>query len=155
MGLLLEDTYMDICVKYVKFSSMTNLAHPVVEEELGLMLPHYLKKIQKSVSQDMKSRLHMSMLLMQTNTCIEDALSKSDKKTTEEKKRLNELYIGKVIKAAHFLAAYNLLVKELYSKLVSFLADDIEEPVVKQDLDTCKKIGLINLQMVATPFFYC
>ena len=92
---------------------------------------------------------------MQTNTCIEDALSKSGKKTTEEKKRLNELYIGKVIKAVHFLAAYNLPVKELYSKLVSFLADDIEEPVVKQDIDTCKKIGLIDLQMVATPFFYC
>ena len=154
MGLLLEDTYMDICVKHVKFSSMTNLAHPVVEQELGLMLPHYLKKIQ-SVSQDMKSRLHMSMLLMQTNTCTEDALSKSGKKTTEEKKRLNELYIGKVIKAVHFLAAYNLPVKELYSKLVSFLADDIEEPVVKQAIDTCKKIGLIDLQMVATPFFYC
>ena len=154
MGLLFEDTYMDVCVKHVKFSSMTNLAHPVVEQELGLMLPHYLKKIQ-SVSQDMKSRLHMSMLLMQTNTCTEDALSKSGKKTTEEKKRLNELYIGKVIKAVHFLAAYNLPVKELYSKLVSFLADDIEEPVVKQDIDTCKKIRLIDLQMVATPFFYC
>ena len=154
MGLLFEDTYMDVCVKQVKFSSMTNLAHPVVEQELGLMLPHYLKKI-RSVSQDMKSRLHMSMLLMQTNICIEDALSKSGKKTTEEKKRLNELYIGKVIKAVHFLAAYNLPVKELYSKLVSFLADDIEEPVVKQDIDTCKKIRLIDLQMVATPFFYC
>ena len=104
MGLLFEDTYMDVCVKQVKFSSMTNLAHPVVEQELGLMLPHYLKKI-RSVSQDMKSRLHMSMLLMQTNICIEDALSKSGKKTTEEKKRLNELYIGKVIKAVQFFSS--------------------------------------------------
>ena len=57
---------MDICVKYVKFSQVTlrkrNLVHPVAEEEPGLMLPYYLKKIQKSVSQDMKSRLQMSTL---------------------------------------------------------------------------------------------
>ena len=30
-------------------------------------------------------------------------------------------------------------VKELYPKLSSFLADDIEESVIKQYLDTCKK----------------
>ena len=30
-------------------------------------------------------------------------------------------------------------VKELHPKLVSFLADDTEGPVVTQDLDTCKK----------------
>ena len=78
------------------------------------MFPYYLKKIQKSVSQDMKSRLHMSMfLLMKTNACIEDALSKSDKKTTEGKKRSNEIYIRKLIKANHILAASNLPVKEL------------------------------------------
>ena len=33
MGLLLD-------VKYVEFSSVTNLVYPVVEEELGLMLPY-------------------------------------------------------------------------------------------------------------------
>ena len=44
--------------------------------------------------------------------------------------------------------------KELYPKLVSFLADDIEEPVVKQYLDTCKKMRLVNLQIAVTPFFY-
>ena len=68
---------------------------------------------------------------MKTNAGIEDALSQSDKKTKEEKKISNELYIGKLIKAVHFIAANNLPVKELYPKLVSFLADDIEEPVVK------------------------
>ena len=30
-------------------------------------------------------------------------------------------------------------VKKLYRTLVTFLADDMEEPVVKQYLDTCKK----------------
>ena len=53
---------MDICEKYVKFSSMTNFVHLVTEEELGLMLPYYLKKIGKSISQDMKSPPHMSVL---------------------------------------------------------------------------------------------
>ena len=45
----------------------------------------------------------------------------------------------KLIKVVHFLAAHNLPVKELYPKLVSFLANDIKEPVVKQYLDACKK----------------
>ena len=72
----------------------------------------------------------------------------------QQKKRSNELYIGKLIKAVHFLAANNLPVKELYPKLVSFRAVDIEEPVVKQYLDTCKKMRLINLRIAVTPFFY-
>ena len=55
-------TQYNICIKYVKFSSVTNLVNQVAEEELGLMLPFYLKKIQKSVSQDMKIHLHMSTL---------------------------------------------------------------------------------------------
>ena len=50
---------------------------------------------------------------MKTNACIKDALSKSDKKTTEGKKRSNEIYIRKLIKADHILVASNLLVKEL------------------------------------------
>ena len=57
----------------------------------------------------------------------------------QEKKRSNELHIGKLIKAVHFLAANNLSVTEIYPKLVSFLADDIEGPVVEQYLDTSKK----------------
>ena len=76
---------------------------------------------------------------MKTNACIKDALSKSDKKKTEGKNRLNELYMRKLIKVVHFLAAHNLPVKELYPKLVSFLANDIKEPVVKQYLAACKK----------------
>ena len=76
---------------------------------------------------------------MKTNVCIKDALSKSDKKTIEGKNRLNELYIRKLIKVVHFLAANDLPAKELYLKLVSFLANDIKEPVVKQYFDACKK----------------
>ena len=112
---------MGICVKYVKFSSVTNLAHPVAEEELGLMLPYYLKKIQKCFSRHEKLLAHGNAVLLKTNAHIEDTLSKSDKKTTEEKNRSNEIYIGKLIKAIHFLAANNLPVKELYPKLVRLL----------------------------------
>ena len=55
-------TQYNICIKDVNFSSVTNLVNQVAEEELGLMLQFYLKKIRKSVSQDMKICLHMSML---------------------------------------------------------------------------------------------
>ena len=108
----------------------------------------------KHFSRHEKSSAHVNAMLMKTNACIEDTLSKNDKKTKEEKKRSNKLYIRKLIKAVHFLAANNLPVKELYPKLVSFLADDIEEPVVKQYLDTFKKMRLVNLQIAVTPFFY-
>ena len=57
----------------------------------------------------------------------------------KQQKKRKDLNIGKLIKAVHFLAANNLPVKKLYPKLVSFLAGDIEEPVVKQYLHTCKK----------------
>ena len=124
----------------MKFSSLKNLVHPVTEEELNVVLPYYLREIpKKCFPRHEKLSAHVNAVFMKTNTCIEDALSKSNKKTTEKKKRSNELYIGKLIKAVHFFAANNLTVKEFYPKLVSFLADDIEEPVVMQYLDTCKK----------------
>ena len=97
------------------------------------------ENLKKRFSRHKKSSAHVNAVLMKTNACIEDAISKNNKKTPEKKKRLNELYIGTLIKAVHFLATHNLPVKELYPKLVSFLADDIEEPVVQQHLDTCKK----------------
>ena len=93
----------------------------------------------KCLSRHEKPSAHINAVLMKTNAHIEDALSKSEKKTTQEKKRSNELYIGKLTKSVHFLAANHLPVKELYPKLVSFLADDIEELVLKQYLDTWKK----------------
>ena len=101
------------------------------------MLPYYLKKIQKSFSRREKSSAHVNVVLMKTNVGIKDTLSKSDKKMTEEKIRWT-LY-WKIYKSCPLLAANNLPVKELYPKLSSFLADDIEESVIKQYLDTCKK----------------
>ena len=78
---------MNICVKNGKFSSVANLVHPFTEEELGVMLPYYLKKIRKSFSRHEKSSAHVSVVLMKTNVGIKDTLSKSDKKMTEEKIR--------------------------------------------------------------------
>ena len=66
------------------------------------MLPYYLKKIQKSFSRHEKSSAPVNAVLTKTNAGIKDTLSKSDKKMTEEKKRSNELYTGKFIKAFHF-----------------------------------------------------
>ena len=123
----------------MKFSSVINRAHIVAEEELGLMLPYYLKKIRKAFLKTWKVVCTFQRCVNWKPDGIEDGLSKSDKKTTEEKKRSNKLCLGKLIKAVQFLAANNLPVKELYPKLVSFLADDIEEPVVKQYWDTCQK----------------
>ena len=79
------------------------------------------ENLKKHFSRQDESSAHVNAALMKTKARIKDALSKSNKKTTEEKKRSNELYIGKLIKAAHFLAANNLAVTGLYPKLVSFL----------------------------------
>ena len=115
---------MDICVKYGR-GAWSHVAVLIKENP------------KKHFSRHEKLSAHVKAVLMKTNAHIKDALSKSNKKTTEEKKRLNKLYTGKLIKAVHFLVANNLPVKELYRKLLSFLADDTEEPVVKQHLDTC------------------
>ena len=44
-----------------------------------------------------------------------------------------------MIKIVHFLAGNNLPVKELHPKMIRFLSDEINEPMVKQYLETCPK----------------
>ena len=77
--------------------------------------------------------------LMITNTRIEAGLSRADKDTRNKKKASNELYISKLIKLTHFLARNNLPVKELYPKMVEFLSEEMEEPAIKQYLDSAAK----------------
>ena len=67
---------------------------------------------------------------MLTNTRIEVRLSRMDKDTKNENKASNELYISKLI------TCNNLSVKELYPKMVEFLSGEMEEPVIKQYLDS-------------------
>ena len=49
------------------------------------------------------------------------------------------MYVKKLIKIVHFLACYNVPVKELYPKMIKFLPDAINAPIIKQYLETCLK----------------
>ena len=86
-----------------------------------------------------KSKSHHKATLMRTEACIDDALSKADNQTREEKSESSTLYISKLIKIVHFLARNNLPVKELYDKVIKFLAEELEEPVIKQYLETAAR----------------
>ena len=70
---------------------------------------------------------------------VTPALSKADLTTLEEKRNSNELYIKKLIKIVHFLARNNLPVKELYPKMIFFLSNEMEEPVISQYLNTAAR----------------
>ena len=73
---------------------------------------------------------------MKTQVRIEKTLNMADKETRKEKENTNELYISKLMKIVHFLGRNNLPVKELYPKLIKFLAVEIEEPIIKQYLES-------------------
>ena len=73
---------------------------------------------------------------MKTQVRIEKTLNMADKETRQEKENTNELYISKLIKIVHFLGRNNLPVKELYPKLIKFLAEEIEESIIKQYLES-------------------
>lgn len=94
------------------------------------------KKIRRHVA----SKLHETAELRLTSKKIESALDKASQ-VDEEKRRLkresNKLYIGKLVKCVHWLARNNLPIKQLYSKLVHFLSDEIQEPITSQYLQTC------------------
>ena len=85
------------------------------------------------------SEIHKKAMLMKTQARIQEGLSRADKKTKAEKENTNELYIAKLIKIVHFLARNNLPVKELYPKVIAFLAEEIEEPVIKQYLKSAAR----------------
>ena len=86
-----------------------------------------------------KSKTHIKAVLMKTNARMEEALNSTDKSSRQEKQETNELYIMKLIKIVHFLARNNLPVKELYPKIIKFLAEELSEPVIKQYLESSAK----------------
>ena len=49
------------------------------------------------------------------------------------------MYVGKLVRIVHFLARNNLPVKSLYPKMIDFLSNELEEPILKQYLDNCPK----------------
>ena len=85
-----------------------------------------------------ESHSHSFALKCLTNLKIKETLEKPDE-SNKEKSKANELYIEKLIKIVHFLARNNSPVKELYPKMIKFLSDEINEPIVKQYLETCPK----------------
>ena len=85
------------------------------------------------------SKAHKEAEVMLKSVRIEDALQKADQKTKDDKSEANELYIEKLIRTIHFLARNNLAVKELYPKAISFLSNEIQEPIIKQYQDSCPK----------------
>ena len=76
---------------------------------------------------------------MRTNARMEEALCSAELLSPPEKQQTNELYVTKLIKVVHFLARNNLPVKEMYHKMIRFLSDEMEEPVLRQYLESLAK----------------
>ena len=82
---------------------------------------------------------HKKAILAKANLTIEESIAS---KNNKERDHTNELYIGKLAQIVHFLSRNNLTVKQLYLKFVEFLSSELQEPIIKQYLDTCKKCNL-------------
>lgn len=93
----------------------------------------------KKLKRHGNSQAHKEAAIILTNVKIQDALDKADQKTKDDKSKANELYIEKLIRTVHFLARNNLAVNELYPKMISFLSNEIQEPIIKQYQETCPK----------------
>ena len=57
---------------------------------------------------------------------------------TEDRSIANELYITKLIQIIQFLGRNNLPVMFMFPKFINFLADQIQESIIKQYLYSCK-----------------
>lgn len=79
---------------------------------------------------------HKNAVLAKTNVSMEKSLAAS---RDDSRENANELYIGKLVQIVQFLARNNLPVKRIYPKLIDFLANEIQEPIIKQYLETCNK----------------
>ena len=75
---------------------------------------------------------HKEAVVTMTNLKIDWTLNKANQNTRDEKRQANELYIEKLLRIIHFLARNNLVVKELYPKVTSFLENEQQEPIMKQ-----------------------
>ena len=58
---------------------------------------------------------------------------------TEDLSNANELYITKLIQIIQFLGRSNSPVKFMFPKFTNFLADEMQQPIIKQYLDSCNK----------------
>ena len=83
-----------------------------------------------------KSNSHKKAILAEANLTIEESIAS---KNNEERAHANELFVGKLVQIVHFLSRNNLALKRLYPKFVEFLSSELQEPIIKQYLDTCAK----------------
>ena len=90
----------------------------------------------KKLRRHQKSADHKKTILAKTNPSVKDSVQVIQ---NEDRSHANELYIGKLVQIAQFLARNNLSVKSLYPKFVDFLASELQEPIIKQYRDTCSK----------------
>ena len=58
---------------------------------------------------------------------------------TEDCSNANTLYITKLIQIAQFFCRNNLPVKFMFPKFINFLADKMQEPIIKKYPDSCNK----------------
>ena len=86
-----------------------------------------------------KSSTHLKSILMRTIVLMEEALNLAELLSRQEKQQTNESYVTKLMKITHFLARNNLLVKEIYPKMIRFLSDEMEEPLLRQYLESSAK----------------
>ena len=85
----------------------------------------------KKLKQHDDSGSHKEAVVTITNLKIDWTLNKANQNTRDEKRQANELYIEKLLRIIHFLARNNLVVKELYPKVTSFLENEQQEPIMK------------------------
>ena len=122
---------MDIFAKFVKFFIVITHARLVEEEEH----PNPKRRFQRHE----KSSIHLKAVLRRDNAHMEESLSSAELLSHQEKQQTNELYVTKLIKIVNFLARNNLPVKEMYPKMIRFLSDKMEEPVLRQYLESSAK----------------
>ena len=60
---------------------------------------------------------------------------KKSNEEEENRKSANKMCVGKLIRIIHFLARNSLSVKSLYPKMIEFLSEELEQPIIKQYWD--------------------
>lgn len=100
---------------------------------------HFNENAGKKLKRHSKASRHISAVNAMTNLRITDTLGNAPQVSVADRREANSLYVGKLIRIVHFLARNNLPVKALYPKMIDFLANEMEEPIIKQYLRNCAK----------------
>ena len=125
------------CVKSVLSFMVAALVRSILLEEHGFIRGLYLKKIQvKKLHQHGKWKYQKKAILAKAKLTIEESIVSNNH---EDQAHAQKLYTGKLVETVQFLSRNNLAVKRLYPKFVEFFPSKLQEPIIKQYLDTCAK----------------